>query len=73
MRSTVGRYRGCRFARCRVRVVFPHAEKNPLLWVAWTPDRTDVICWVDTKREMEAAVDEWLAVAKEDRAAGAGS
>jgi len=58
--NTVGRYRGHPYRHVRVRVVFPHAETNPLLWVAYTPDRSDVLGWYDTRRAMEADIDAML-------------
>jgi hypothetical protein len=61
--NTVGRYRGHPYRHVRVRVVFPHAETNPLLWVAYVPDSSgwhdsDVFGWYDTRRAMEADIDD---------------
>jgi hypothetical protein len=55
--NTVGRYRGHWFEHVHVRVVFPTAETNPLLWVVFRPDRSDVLGWYDTRRAMEADID----------------
>jgi hypothetical protein len=54
---TVGRYRGYPYQRSPSRYVFPHDKENPVLWFAFTPDRSDVVGWYDTRREMERDLD----------------
>lgn len=50
---TVGQYRGFPIQLSPLRDVMPHAETNPWLWFAFTPDKSDlVVAGVETQREL---------------------